>query len=288
MKRTQLGAGIFLSGALMVACSGASNPPIYDFAFPPFDLAANAKDASGPRDFSTSAVDFAGADLSGVDLQTAAVDLAGTDAGTPSVTLTLNEVNPRITTGDEVELLAHGAGSVAGWTIAQSIGSSAVTVATLPTLTVADGDLVVVHLKPVVTVTAESTAKNTCVDATCPTTAWDVLGSATQDFTNSAEVVTLANPMGKVVDGLAFSNGGGAATWPAQLQALQTAGVWDPTPCPNTCAKADADTLAVATGTTATGVGTTVAGNSMQRIDSIIPSTKAHWTVKASTWGAVN
>ena len=288
MKRTQIGAGVFLSGALLVACSGASNPPIYDFAFPPFDLSANPKDASGPRDFASSAADFSGVDLNGVDLQAASSDLASTDAGASSVALTLNEVNPRITTGDEVELLAHGAGNVAGWTIAQNIGSGAVTVATLPTLTVADGDLVVVHLKAVVSVTAESTAKNTCVDATCPTTAWDVLGSAAQDLTNSAEVVTLANPMGKVVDGLAFSNGSGAATWPSQLQALQTAGVWDPTPCPNTCAKADADTLAVATGTSATGVGTTVAGSSMQRSDSVIPSTKAHWIVKASTWGAAN
>ncbi|MEO6951416.1 MAG: hypothetical protein ABI321_06365 [Polyangia bacterium] len=289
MKRTY--SALFVASTLVFAglggCGGVSTPPAYDFSFPRLDLSASVMDSGTGKDLAqTPPTDFSGVDLTGVDLGTAPIDMA-TDGGTSSATLTLNEVNPRITTGDEVELRAHGAGSVSGWTVSQGIGASAVAVATLPTLTVADGDFIVVHLKAAMTVTAESTAKTTCTDATCVATAWDEVGSTTQDLTNSAQVITLANPMGTIVDGLAFSNGSGSATWPAQLQALQTAAVWDQTPCANTCAKPDADALSVLTSGTP-AVGTTVAGVSMQRTDSLIPSTKAHWTVKASTWGAAN
>lgn len=291
MKRLSHGPLSFLSVALLSACAAKATAPAYDFAFPPFDLSVATGDASFV-DLAHGPTDFSGVDLTGVDLAAAVadaavpVDLSGMTGST--VALTLNEVNPRIAPSDEVELLAHGAGDVAGWTLAQGTGTGATTLATLPTLTVAGGDLIVVHLKAAtVTTETNATGKAGCVDGTCPSAAWDTVGSAANDLTNSAQVLTLANAQGTIVDGLAFSNGGGAASWPAQLEALQTAGVWDQTPCANGCAKADADALAVAT-SGSPAVGTTVAGNSMQRIDGVFPSTKAHWTVKASTWGAAN
>ena len=281
---------------LCAACASPYTPPkTHDLGFgtkPDLSIPASTMD-----DLSVGDLALVESPSDG-DEDLASVDLATVDATAvaSSAALVINELNERMAGGlDLVELKALQAGSVSGYTLYQDITTAtpAVTrtiLATLPPLTVQVGDLVVVHLKAGAGVTTETnvTGMAGCTDATCPATAWDVVGSSTQDLTDSARVITLDAPGGTIIDGLAYSNGSGPASWPAQLQALQAAGVWDPTPCPNACAKADADTLAVATGSTSTGVQTTFVGNSVQRMDAVTPSGKGHFTIKASTWGAAN
>ena len=95
-------------------------------------------------------------------------------------TLQLNEVNPNITSSlDLVELLALTSGNINGITLEQDIGTKTV-LATMPNITVAKGDLVVVHLGSTTTATTETSTQDDCTDASCYAGAWDVKGGSTR------------------------------------------------------------------------------------------------------------
>ncbi len=96
--------------------------------------------------------------------------------------LVLNEIAPNITSSkDLIELRATSAGTVNGLTL--NSRPTATTLATFPNVTVAAGDLIVVHLNadgdfP----SSETTAKNQHPSASFPGTydgAWDFLGGTT-------------------------------------------------------------------------------------------------------------
>ena len=112
----------------------------------------------------------AGKDVAAVDVATADTSSdtggpsdSGVDApietGTSGPILKVNEVAPNITgSADLIELMATKGGDIGGITIEQDI-TTKVVLATLPSIVVASGDFIVVHLKAPGTVVTETTSK---------------------------------------------------------------------------------------------------------------------------------
>ncbi len=211
---------------------------------------------------------------------------AGLDAGAGVAILKINEVNPNIASSlDLIELRVVGAGSTNGITVEQDITTKAV-LATLPAITVAVNDLIVVHLTPPVGVVNETVSKATCVNAACYSGAWDVAGSTT-GITYSGRVLVVRAPNTAIEDGVAFYRAGSAspAGFPAEVVALQTAGMWLPANCGGPC-----NTVPLAEGVSAdwNGVGTTATGASVARKANADTDKAADWAVGAHSFGLTN
>ena len=209
---------------------------------------------------------------------------------TPAVLL-INEVNPNLTgSKDLVELLAVSGGTINNIKLQQDVATP-VTLATLPNLTVATGDLIVVHLNPAITTTAETTTKGDCTDAACYAGAWDVNGGTT-GITFSNRVLRLVAPDGSVVDALALAKPAVASPvgYPADLQAIQAAGQWLPAscggvPCTYMTTPSAGDATISIDWTTA---ATTATGVSVQRKSGQATKSAADWTAVTQTFGAAN
>ncbi len=207
-------------------------------------------------------------------------------------TLIINEVDPNVTAGkDLVELLAVTGGNILNFRLQQDV-AGAITLATLPNLTVAAGDLVVVHLAPG-TSTNETTTKGDCVDVACYPNAWDVNGGVTGiTFTN--RVLRLIAPNNAVADAVAFAKATTAspATFPADLQTIQAAGQWLPANCGGAaCTYASTPTASDATISvdwTMAATAPTGTNVSVQRKSGQVTKTTADWTQTAQTFGAPN
>jgi hypothetical protein len=202
--------------------------------------------------------------------------------GKPSAKLLINEVAPNIggsvdaNKHDLVELLVTQAGSTAGLKLQINVTGNATTLATFPAVDVAAGDIIVVHLNPPSTVTAETNGKGEC-DATgdtspCPDNyngAWDFVGSksSSNDIGYSARVLAIvtgpaADPA-SYMDAVPFYRSGVtlAANFLPDVKFLVDNGLWHAF-CPNDCASnADAGSISVAW----EGVGTDKAGATVQR-----------------------
>ncbi len=142
--------------------------------------------------------------------------------------LVLNEIAPNIDGGhDLVELRATTAGTVAGTVLVENPDGGGTTLATLPALVVAVGDLIVVHLDPGAGVSTETTSTSDCADSDCYDDAYDVVGGDT-GITYEDTVLELARPSGRVLDAGAFAIPGAPDTagFDAQVAALIVAGVW--------------------------------------------------------------
>ena len=199
--------------------------------------------------------------------------------------LQLNEINPNITSSlDLVELLAVTSGNINGITLEQDIGTKTV-LATMPNITVAAGDLVVVHLGAT-TATSESTTKGDCTDATCYANAWDVKGGST-GITYSGRVLVVRAPNnGAIQDAAAFYTATPPSGFSSDVMSIQSSGVWLPADCSgNPC---NTNTLAETVSVVWTGCGTTPAGSSVARKANVDTNTAADWAVGSSTFGASN
>lgn len=209
--------------------------------------------------------------------------------------LTINEVNPNLAgSTDLVELAVTRGGPLTGFTLRlnPNAGSAGTLLATLPAICAATGDHVVVHLTPAADPAASETlAKDQLANATYAQnydTAWDVRGGNTGLATTNV-VVTLRNPAGTYVEGVAFSSMPGGVASQTYLDALafiQAQGLWTPATCGG--APCDDASSPTAQGVAASwvGVGNTAAGNSCQRTGATNDATS--WSVAASTFGAAN
>jgi hypothetical protein len=198
--------------------------------------------------------------------------------------LQLNEVSPNITGSlDLVELLALSGGRTTGITVVQNISSPTV-LATLPNITVAPGDLIVVHLGAT-TATSETTTRADCGDPSCYPGAWDVKGTTT-GITYSGRVLVVRAPDTTIQDGAAFYTSTPPAGFAADVMSLQAAGAWLPADCAgNPC---NTNTLAEGVSVSWTGVGSTATGASVSRKANADTNFAADWAVGPSTFGSSN
>ncbi len=212
--------------------------------------------------------------------------------------LLINEINPNITAShDLVELLATTAGSVGGITLLQK-GTVTETLATLPDITVAKGDLIVVHLVPTGTTgiapANELASKNEYTAASYSANydgAWDVLGGAV-GLTYSNRVIELDAPGNVVVDAVPFVLSNSAAppaAFVTVLQALQAAGLWLPAKCGGVLCTYVSSPTAVAISVDYLGAGTGPTGKSVQRKLGLDTKQGSDWNLPAAhTFGLAN
>lgn len=212
---------------------------------------------------------------------------SGPDAGAGVAILKINEVNPNITSSlDLIELRASVGGAIAGITLEQDL-TTKVVLATLPAITVAAGDLIVVHLTPPVGVTDETATKATCVNAACYSGAWDVRGGTT-GITYSGRLLVLRAPNSTILDGVAFYRMGTASpgTFFGELMALQGAGAWLPANCGgNPC---NTNLLAESISADWNGTGTAATGASVARKANVDTDKAADWAVGVHSFGLTN
>jgi hypothetical protein len=114
------------------------------------------------------------------------------------------------------------------------------TLATLPSVVVATGDVIVVHLNPA-TVNGDAPVSEMISKTEFPAfsyasnydTAWDFHGG-TLGMAYSHRVLRVKDLLGNIQDGVAFVNSSVATPpsgYPAELQSLQAQGHWQPTHC---------------------------------------------------------
>lgn len=209
------------------------------------------------------------------------------DASAPSSLLKLSELAPNVSGGgDVIELRAVGAGSIGGWTVEQDI-TNAVVLATLPPITVAQGDVVVVHLIAPSGVVNETSSKGGCSSGACYSTAWDVVGGST-GITFSGRVIVIRRPDKTIVDGAPFYRNGLAsgAGFAGELSALQKAGQWLPSTCNGGACSSNelAEPLAVDW----LGVGTSTTSTTIARKGATDTDRASDWTLGPSSLGVVN
>ena len=209
--------------------------------------------------------------------------------------LLLNEVSPNVAnTHDRIELLAVTAGNTGGITVEQDIASPTV-LATLPSIEVAAGDLIVVHLNPGPSdaTTSETTSKDELPSSTFAwnfDAAWDVLGGTT-GITYSDRVLVVRGADGHIQDAVPFIRSGiGAppAGFVADLQAIQAAGLWLPASCGGKPCSNTTTPSATAVSVDWAGVGSTVTGKTAARTSATDTDTAADWAVGVSTLGVPN
>jgi len=199
--------------------------------------------------------------------------------------LMLNEINPNITAGNDlVELFAVNGGSVNGFTIQQAI-TSPVILATLPQVTVAVGDIIVVHLNPATAAGdapgSETGSKNEFPNAVYSANydlAWDINGVATS-LTFSNRVIVVKDTLGVIQDAVAFTNNGGSpVTFPADVQSVQGQNLWLPADCGSVpCTYSSTPTVETIS-VNWQGVGSSATGNSVQRLSNTDTNTHADWS----------
>jgi hypothetical protein len=216
----------------------------------------------------------------------------------PVAQLLFNELNPNIVSSrDLIELFVASAGSVDGVQLLQ-VGSVTDILATLPDVTVAMGDLIVVHLNPVGAAGAapgsETSSKSEYATAAYSAnydTAWDFQGGTT-GLTFSDRVLRIETPAAVVLDAVPVvlsSSASPPAVFPTTLQALQAAGLWLPIDCGGVPCTYVSTPTAVEISVDYLGVGTTATGNSIARKLGVHNRQSSDWNVAAApTFGQPN
>jgi hypothetical protein len=236
-------------------------------------------------------------DTNGTALDSTATTAAFFGYQTPAKLL-VNEVNPNITGGrDLVELFVVTGGSVNQMTLV--VDGTTAPLATLPNVTVAAGDIIVVHLAPSSTPDApasETTSKSQYARATYTTnydTAWDFLGGAS-GISYSHRVLRVKDVVGNTQDAVAFVIAGLAAgsapsVYPSQLQALQAEGLWQPMDCGGALCTYSSSPSAVDVSATWGSLSTSIA-TSVQRLGGGVDTNSASdWYVSStSSFGSPN
>jgi len=203
--------------------------------------------------------------------------------------LLINEVNPNLALGrDLIELRVTTAGTLSGMKLVNGNGGS--TLANLPAICAAAGDIVVVHLSPAAAngnaAASETTSKSQYPQSAASANydgAWDVNQDVTAAGIAFTETILIMRRMdSSVLDVAVFSNldGTSSATYMTAIATQQTAGTWLPATCANTqCQDVAADFSTV---------GDMVTLPSIQRVGATDTHTKNDWMVKAQTFGSGN
>ncbi len=207
--------------------------------------------------------------------------------------LVLNEVAPNITSSkDLVELRATSAGTVNGLTL--NSRPTPTTLATFPNVTVAAGDLIVVHLNAAADLpSSETTTKNQHPSGSFPAAydgAWDFLGGTT-GITYSNRVLSIERE-GFLLDGVPFAQPSLQSPptgFPAELQALQALSHWLPADCGGIACTYNSAPTAQDVSVDWTGAGTTATGNTVSRKPIGDTNQKTDWnTPGPGSMGAPN
>ncbi|HYI02677.1 MAG TPA: hypothetical protein VD972_42460, partial [Hyalangium sp.] len=239
-----------------------------------------------------------------VTLATSIRDTLGTamDASARSVTfdgfqapavLRITEAAPSVDSGrDLLELYVVQSGNISGFTIVQD----STTLTSLPAVSVAAGDIIVVHFNPDTGSGFDAPRSETASKAEFPTatyasnfnTAWDLHAGASGLLHNN-RVIQIRDASGNPQDGVAFARPSLAtppSSFPAALKALQNLGHWQPANC------GGADCTYTST-PTAVDVSANWDGVSADRTTTVrrtAPTTDTHqasdWSVGASSLGA--
>ena len=209
---------------------------------------------------------------------------------TTQANLQINEVSPDVSDGaDLVELKVVTSGSMAGIQLREAPSSAPVILATLPNVTVATDEIVVVHLNPPAGVTTETASKTECADATCYDSAWDVVGNPVGiAYFNS--VLAVASASGTVEDGVAFvrsSPGSTSAEFQLDLGYLQSIGAWLPADCGGSPCTDLSTPSAMTVSADWDGVANP-STNTAQRSGDADTDLAADWTVGLPSLGATN
>jgi hypothetical protein len=212
--------------------------------------------------------------------------------------LLINEIGPTITDNfDLVELLVTSSGTVNGITLIQD-GTAFETIATLPDVNVAMGDIIVVHLNGATAAGAapgsETMAKNQYAAATYSANydgAWDFHGG-TIHLTNNARVIRVHAPGNVLIDAVPVvlsSSGSPPSAFPGDLQALQALGRWLPADCGGQLCTYSSTPTAIAISVDYLGSGNSPTGNSISRKPGMNTMQKSDWNAAgAQSWGAAN
>ncbi|HEX4513195.1 MAG TPA: hypothetical protein VH054_06650 [Polyangiaceae bacterium] len=250
--------------------------------------------ATGSDDGGTS--EAGNDDASTFDVKADVVDASANDAGkidaapdAPAslfASLQVNEVAPNVTNNEDIiELVATTGGSVLGISIEQDI-TTKVVFATLPDVTVAKGDIVVIHLNPPNGVATELTHQTDCASPSCYPNAWDIAGGTTA-ITYSGRLLLARGPDAGIQDGVAFYRSGTSspATFFDQVEALQDAGQWLPADCSGNACSTNA--LAQAISFNWAGLPATLV-TTAARSGNADTNAAGDWKVGASSLGAPN
>lgn len=212
--------------------------------------------------------------------------------------LVVNEINPNIgstANRDLLELLVTRGGPLDGMSVvlnpaATSPVSGGTTVVTFPNMMVAAGDIIVVHISPNSSETAETVAKNEVPSTTVASyydNAWDLPGvTNTNVFKFSGQMVVVVDPAGGIQDATPFTTNTPPGAFVTSIAAIQAAGFWLPADCGGVaCTATTSKTISVDwTGLLGDG------SNSVQRYaGGPDTNTKADWSTQTTaTWGAPN
>lgn len=191
---------------------------------------------------------------------------------------------------DLVELLVTTAGTLDGIKLEKNFPHAPTVLATLPAVTVAVGELVVVHLTPAgTTAMTETTSKTEFLTADNYPGAWDVAGEEI-DIPYSNVVLALRAKSGTVTTAVPFFRSDlvepdhQPRDFPVDLQAIVTQGLWTDHCTPEPCTySSNLGTVTVDW----SGVGTTADPSSVAGA-SVARKTGAPDAHRASDWKPVN
>ncbi|AKF84282.1 hypothetical protein MFUL124B02_41575 [Myxococcus fulvus 124B02] len=209
----------------------------------------------------------------------------------------ITEVQPNMANNmDLIELQVLTAGTTDGLVLQQD-ANSPVVLLTFPDVTVAQGDIIVVHINEAAAYQSETTAKDQFPKSGTPAnydTAWDFKGGAT-GITFSSRILLVKDAGGTIQDAVSFARTSGTppGAFPGNLQAIQAAGQWLPADCGGapctltstpTALQVSADWTAIpATANTVTPLTDTV-----RRTNATDTNTAADWAVGPQSWGVAN
>ncbi|HEY3496205.1 MAG TPA: hypothetical protein VGK73_16010 [Polyangiaceae bacterium] len=205
----------------------------------------------------------------------------------PVAVLRLNELNSNIDNNrDLIELRVITAGNLGGIRVEQTLTNTTL-LATLPSVTVEAGDLVVVHLNPLGGVSSETTAKDQCTGPACYDAAWDVRGQDTGLVHGNRVIAVRAN--GAYQDAVPFVATGGTqpAAFLTALEAIQDAGQWTPATCGGSACTYATTPSAEDISVDWTEIAATADGDSIQ-VTGTGSDTAAEWEVAESSFGEPN
>jgi hypothetical protein len=208
--------------------------------------------------------------------------------------LRITEVAPNInvssTNRDIVELYVVQGGSVANFTIVHDT----TILATLPSVTVATGDVIVVHLNPDAATNgdapgSEMSSKSQYPNATYSSNydnAWDFHGGTT-GITFSNRVLRVKDGASNTQDGAGFAvtSGTPPGSYPGQLQALQAEGQWLPANCGGAPCTYSSTPTAVEVSAIWQGVSSTNRTITVRRVSVTDSNLASDWAVGASSLG---
>jgi hypothetical protein len=160
------------------------------------------------------------------------------------------------------------------------------TLATFPSVVVAAGDLIVVHLNAATAAGAapgsETLAKNEYASASFSANydgAWDFHGG-NAGLTNSNRVLRLESPASVILDAIAVVLSTAPTppgAFPGDLQALQAAGLWLPADCNSMLCDYGSTPSAIDISVDYLGAGTTPTGNTIARQLGLDTMQKSDW-----------